>query len=245
MRKKRMIAVSIAAILLLVIAGVLVGIKLYRVHKAHQCGIVLCFDDYNASNWEEYFELFDRYDAKVTFFVTCSEPTDFCYHAVERGHEIAYHTEDHTNLRTVSAEEVYAKAIAPIEVFREKGFELTTFAYPYGSYSEELNELLLQYYKVLRGAYYYQLVGKHDMRHGFVESLSIDNVHYSSEEQFEERIDEILEELSQNVGAVVSLYSHAISGGDWCVTEERLEYLLKKAHEMGIQFYTFKELQEN
>ena len=245
MQKKRMIAVSIMLVFLLVIAGVLGGIKLYRVHKARQCGIVLCFDDYNAANWEEYFDLFDKYGAKVTFFVNCSEPTDFCDHAVERGHEIGFHTINHTDLRTVSSEEVYEQAIAPLEVFREKGFDITTFAYPYGSYDQELNDLLLQHYKVLRGAYFYQLVGKHEMRNGFVESLSIDNINYESDEQFEKRIDEILDELSQNVGAVVSLYSHAISGGGWCVTDDRLEYILKKAHEMGIQFYTFKELQKN
>lgn len=177
-RKKKILIILVTGILLLAAAGILGGIKLYRVHKAHQCGIVLAFDDYNASNWEDYFDLFDQYDAKVTFFVNCGEPTDFCYHAVERGHEIGFHTINHVDLKTVSADEVYAQAIAPIEVFREKGFELTSFAYPYGSYNEELNELLLQHYKVLRGAWYYELVGKHQMRNGFVESLSIDNVNY-------------------------------------------------------------------
>lgn len=244
-QKKKTLVILIAGILLLAAAGILGGIKLYRVHKARQCGIVLAFDDYNAPSWEEHFDLFDQYDAKVTFFVNCSEPTDFCYHAAERGHEIGFHTINHVDLKTVSADEVYAQAIAPMEVFREKGFELTSFAYPYGSYTEELNELLLQHYRVLRGAYYYELVGKDRMRNGFVESLSLDNVNYSSDEQFEKRIDDILAELDENVGAVAGLYSHAIGDGDWCVTEKRLEYVLKKAHEMGIQFYTFKELQEN
>lgn len=242
MRKKIVIIVSL---LLLTLATVLGGVKLYRVYKARQCGIVLAFDDYCANNWEEHFDLFDQYNVKVTFFVNAEEPTEFCFKAIERGHEIAYHTAGHVNLTEVTEDEVYKQAVEPIEAFREQGIELTTFAYPYGAYNEKLNELLLQHYNILRGAYYYQLAGKHEMRHGFVESLSIDNINYSSEEEFRNRIDSVLEELSNNKGAVVGLYSHAIDGGDWCVTEERLEYILKRAQEMGIRFYTYQELQKN
>lgn len=242
MRKKK---VFIAALLLAVIALVLGGIKLYRVYRAHQCGIVLAFDDYNAGDWENYFDLFDKYNVKVTFFVNCYEPTEFCFRAIEHGHEIAYHTAGHADLTKISDDEIYSQAIAPIEVFREQGIELTTFAYPSGAYTEELNELLLQHYNVLRGAWYYQVVGKHEMQNGFVESLSIDNIHYDSDEQFREQVDCILEELSNNKGAVVGLYSHGISDGAWCVFPERLEYIFQRAQEMGIQFYTYKELQQN
>lgn len=31
----------------------------------------------------------------------------------------------------------------------------------------------------------------------------------------------------------------------WCVSEERLEYIFQSAQEMGIQFYTYKELQKD
>ena len=241
MRKKFIIAVIS---LFLAVAVGLGGIKLYRVHKARQCGIVLAFDDYNASNWEEYFDLFDEYNVKVSFFVNAYEPTEFCFDALERGHEIAYHTAGHVDVRGLSEDKMYEQVIQPIETFSNQGIELTTFAYPYGLYSGELNERLLQYYNVLRGAFGYQLAGKHEMRHGFVESLSIDNINYDSDEAFQARIDSILEELDNNVGAVVGLYSHAIGDGDWCVAEDRLEYLFRRAQEMGIQFYTYKELQQ-
>ena len=242
MRKRIIIT---ATSLLLVIAVILGSVKLYRVHRAHQCGIVLAFDDYDAQNWEKYFVLFDKYDVKVTFFVNAYEPTDFCFNAIEKGHEIAFHTAGHAILTGLTEDEIYEQAIAPIETFREQGIELTTFAYPEGLYTQELNEQLLQYYNVLRGAYYCEIVGKHEMRHGFVESLSLDNINYSSDEAYKNRIDSILTELDRNTGAVVGLYSHAISDGSWCVTAERLEYLFQRAKEMGIQFYTYKELQHN
>ena len=143
----------------------------------------------------------------------------------------------------MSEEEVYELTIAPIEVFRQKGYELTTFAYPYGAYTEELNELLLQHYKVTRGAYFYSLNPKESLKSGFVESLSIDNVNYESDEHFQNKMNEVLSSAAINRGTVVSIYSHAIDGGSWCVTPERLEYIFQKAEELGLKFYTFKDLQ--
>lgn len=241
-RKK---GILILTVFLLLSAVTLGSIKLYRVHKANQCGFTLAFDDYSADNWEEYFNLFDKYNVKVTFFITAYSPTDFCYHAIERGHEIAFHTAAHAQLPGLSDEEVYEQAIAPIEAFKEGGIELTTFAYPYGEHNGELDEKLLQYYNVLRGAWSYEVNSKHNMRKGFVECYSIDNINHRSFDEYQERIDAIIEELNANKAAVVGLYSHAIGGGDWCVGEERLEYLFQKAQENGIQFYTYKELQQD
>lgn len=221
------------------------GIKIYRVKQARQSGILLAFDDYNADNWSSYFDLFDEYGVKVTFFVNSFEPTDFCYEAVERGHEIGYHGAYHLKATEATPEEIQSAVIDPIETFREKGIELTTFAYPYGSYDQNLNEQLLNHYKVLRGAYYYDLHSKADLRHGFVESYSLDNINHASDEEYEASITRILSELSDNVGAVASLYSHAISYGDWCITEERLIFLFEKADELGLKFYTFQELQKD
>lgn len=243
MRKKLVLVFAFFALILFAALG---SIKLYRVYRSNQCGILLAFDDYNAESWERYFDFFDKYDVKVTFFVNASEPTDFCYKAIERGHEIAFHTINHVRLTEVSEEEVYAQAIAPIETFRQKGIELTTFAYPYGAYTEELNELLLQHYKVVRGAYYYRLTGKDIMRHGFVEAYPIDNGYFDSQESYEKAITDILEELHDNKAGVACVYSHAIDpGGAWCVSEEKLEFLITKAKELGLEFYTFQELQNH
>lgn len=231
--------------LLFFIAAVLGGIKLYRIHLRDQSGILLAFDDYQAPSWRDHFDYFDENGVKVTFFINATEPTDFCYEAIERGHEIAYHGKEHAIMKYCTEQELFELAIEPIDVFREKGIELTTFAYPYGEYSSETNEILLQHYAVLRGAFSYELNPKHNLRHGFVESLSIDNINYESQKAFEERITTILNEAKSVKGTVVSLYSHAIGDGAWCVNEEKLEFLITKAQELGLQFYTFKELQEN
>ena len=44
-------------------------------------------------------------------------------------------------------------------------------------------------------------------------------------------------------GTVVAIYSHGIEYGDWCITPERLEYILKRAKQLNLEFYTFKDLQ--
>lgn len=238
--------IIILFVLLVVIAGgVLGGIKLHRIRLRDQPGILLAFDDYSEDNWESHFDLFDKYDAKVTFFINAACPTEFCEAARTRGHEIGYHTIGHANLTEMTEEEVYKQAIAPIEVFREGGFELTSFAYPYGAYNEELNDLLLQHYNVVRGAYRYDPHIKHDLRKGFVESMSLDNINYESQEQFEEQLTELLTAMSESKGTVASFYSHTIDGGNWCVSEDKLEFLLKKAKELGLKFYTFQELQKD
>lgn len=242
---KKKIIISAFAFFILVTAITLGCIKLYRVRQAHQSGILLAFDDYSADNWESYFDLFDKYDVKATFFLNCSEPTDFCYRAIERGHEIGFHSIGHIKAREATDAEIQTQIIDPIETFRRGGIELTTFAYPYGSYDESLNERLLKHYKILRGAYYYQLNSKAALRRGFVESYSIDNINHASDEAYKADITRILTELSENVGAVASLYSHAIDGGNWCVTEERLIFLFEKAKELGLKFYTYQELQNH
>ncbi len=243
MKKRNKLLLIIACVIVVIAGAALGGYKMYRVHEVKKCGILLAFDDYNEQNWIDHFELFEKYDVPVTFFVTLGEPTEFCFDAIKRGHEIGYHTIDHSKVTELTDEEIREKAIDPIETFKEAGIELTSFAYPYGARTEELDELLLEHYKTVRGAYFYELHNKADLRHGFVDAYPLDNTYFETDEEFQESIDAILEELCANEGAVTCMYSHAIDGGAWCVREDRLEYLFQKAHEMGLEFYTFQEWQ--
>ena len=47
-------------------------------------GIVLAFDDYFPETWEPYLDLFDKYEAKVTFFVMGDSVSNFMLYAQER-----------------------------------------------------------------------------------------------------------------------------------------------------------------
>lgn len=241
MKKKLLIAgLTAFAVLLLACAGIFFAKKT----EYNQKGILLAFDDYSAETWREAFDLFEKYDVHVTFFINASEPTDFCTEAAARGHEIGFHTVNHAKLTDVSREEFYAQAIAPIAVFREAGCELTSFAYPYGEYEDWMNEALLKHYQSVRGAWHYQGYYKEQVENGFIESKSIDNISFESTEDYRIQIGEMLDGLNAcDNGTVASMFSHAIGAGDWCISLERLEILFQEAQKRGLKFYTFKELQ--
>lgn len=240
MKRKLLSVVLILGFLLLVIIG---RIFVFLPPQENPSGILLSFDDYYPDNWEANFDLLDKYDVNVTFFINSLEPTDFCYKAVERGHEIGFHTRFHVDLTDATDEELYENAIEPIEYFRSNGFPLTTFAYPYGNYNDPLNELLLQHYKVLRGGWHYELNSKEDLKTGLVEARCIDNANFDSDLRFKLTINKMLYEARWSEGTVVALYSHGIEAGEWCITPERLEYVLKRAKQLDLEFYTFQELQ--
>ena len=246
MRGKKKKAIWIlAGIVVIALAVTLGSIKLYRVKQARQSGILLAFDDYNPDNWSAYLDFFEEQHVPVTFFVTIAEPSEFCYDALKRGNEIGYHVYGHFGVDELDEEGIQMRVIDPIQTFHDGGIELTTFAYPYGNHDDETDQMMLQHYKVIRGAWYYEVYSKADLRQGYVEAYPIDNHYFNSDEAFQARIDQILNELSNNVGAVTCVYSRAIENGEWCVTEERLEYLIRKADELGLKFYTFQELQNN
>ena len=241
MKKKLIIGVSILTLLVVVCIG-----AMYLKHwydEKNQSGILLAFDDYDTDSWEAAFELVDEYDVKVTFFVNASEPDDFCARAKERGHEIGFHTIGHMDLTMLEEEYIIEQAIAPIEAFRAQGYDLTSFAYPYGKYSNETNEMLLEHYNVLRGAFYHELRDKDEVKGTFIESKSIDNVNYVDTPEFERELMAVLLEAYENPGTVVSLYSHSVNDwAEWAVSVERLEFIFQTAQNLGLEFYTYSEL---
>lgn len=123
-------------------------------------GLALSFDDAGVQYWMEARPLFQRYQARVTFFV--------CHYATmsddERGqvrelandgHDIAAHSvlhlrapsyvEDH-GLRAYLDDEV----LPSIEVLRNDGYPITSYAYPFGARTEELDHAISKYVPVLR-----------------------------------------------------------------------------------------------
>ena len=249
-RKKIVIVVILCIVMCALLAGMF-AMRAYRRHVAawqvqqrNQKGILLAFDDYNPNSWSEHFDLFDKYGVKVTFFVNLKEPDEFCAEAVKRGHEIGFHTVGHAKLTEVSKEEFYEETIAPIENFRSQGYGLTSFAYPYGRYEDWMNEELLQHYETVRGAYHFMGYYKESLKKGFMEAYPLDNTYFESDEQFREKVEELLDVLvGCDDGTVACVYSHAISGGGWCITADRLEILFREAAERNLVFYTFQELQ--
>jgi hypothetical protein len=81
-----------------------------------------------------------------------------------------------------------------------------------------------------------------EMKSGFIDSASIDNITYRSETSFQYNINNMLRS-ARNYGKIIALTSHSISFDDWAITPERLEYVLQKCQEYGLTFYRYKDLQ--
>jgi hypothetical protein len=202
-------------------------------------GLLLAFDDNFTEVWETYFDLFDRYGARVTFFIQ-GDYDPFCAAAEERGHEIGYHTRSHFNLLKVSPQVFLAETSGAAESLRQHGLRLRAFAYPYGYSEPWMDEALGDYFSVLRGfgvaAHVYDADA---IRAGIVVAKSIDNIRYKSDAEFEADIGEMLGAIKSG-GGILPLATHTIAADtDWGIGAGRLEYLLKTAAELGLQFYRY------
>ena len=240
-KKQTHLILKICCILLF---AIFTGCNLDNSDTRDNPGIVLAFDDYFPETWEPYFDLFDRYEAKVTFFVMGNSVTQFMLHAQSRGHEIGYHTINHPHLPEISKEQFFKQTISCIDTFRDAGIDLSTFAYTYGEYKSWMHKELLQYYKVVRGfnENNFRLYGQNDIKFGFIDAKSIDNIKYESEAAFKKAIDNMVG-LAKKRGKIIALTSHRISGYIWGITPERLEYVLAKCQENELTFYRYKDLQ--
>lgn len=125
-------------------------------------GLAFSFDDHDIEGWLELLPVFDRYGARVTFFISS-------YHGLEieqqqgihdlaaAGHDIEYHSTNHRDAEVVTAEQgldaYLAEEIEPdLALMRGAGFDPVVFAYPFGARTDETDAALLARFHLLRGS---------------------------------------------------------------------------------------------
>lgn len=122
--------------------------------------VAITFDDATVENWYKHLGLLDSLNIKATFYIshyhTLSQQQKAWLKQIEkRGHEIAYHTTNHADL----AKEVAKNGLAATEekeikrdlrLMQDDGYIVTNFAYPFGSYTSQLNNSLLRTFKSVR-----------------------------------------------------------------------------------------------
>jgi peptidoglycan/xylan/chitin deacetylase (PgdA/CDA1 family) len=219
---------------------------LFWIPPKDAAGILLSLDDNYFEAWERYFDLFDRYNAKITFFVQ-GDNTAFCKAALERGHDVGYHTTNHLNLTKVDETAFRSEAISGAEVFRNVGLPLTSFAYPFGLSEPWMHEELLKHFKILRGyGVTFRLYGPSRLREGYSSSRAIDNILFKQDEDFETALNVMLRTVKFIGGdMILPLTTHDISDtASWGIKPQRLEYLLQMANELQLNFYRYEDLWE-
>jgi peptidoglycan/xylan/chitin deacetylase (PgdA/CDA1 family) len=134
--------------------------QLARGEVTPQAGVVLSFDDAAVDDWIAGADLYDAYGATLTFFVAYFDNLDADkrseLHALNaRGHAIEAHSVDH--LRAPLYVEqlgltsyLHDEALPSIRWLEDDGFDVTTYAYPYGARTSEIDDAMLEHVPLLR-----------------------------------------------------------------------------------------------
>ena len=123
-------------------------------------GVALSFDDAFIDHWLAGTDLYARYGARITFFVAYFDqltPEQIAsLHALARlGHTIEPHSVKHQRAPEYVEDHGLAaymeeEALPSIDALRAEGFDLTTYAYPFGARTSEIDRALLERVSLVR-----------------------------------------------------------------------------------------------
>lgn len=127
-------------------------------------GIALSFDDAWVDEWWHGRSLFDRYGAKLTFFIAyyprfTDEQKAKLRDLANDGHAIEAHTITHARAPSyVEAHGLRAylddEVLPSIDLLRADGYDVTTFAYPFGARTRETDHEILRDISLIRSVSY-------------------------------------------------------------------------------------------
>ncbi|MFC3415158.1 polysaccharide deacetylase family protein [Algoriphagus hitonicola] len=219
-------------------------------------GIVLSFDDDYLDNWVGILPLLERYDAKVTFFISgLSQMDSLDLEKVKliraKGHEIGAHTENHLSLnqyiKNYGLKAYWEKEIkAQLSAFDQLGIYPIVFAYPYGEKNQYIDFLLLSRFKATRNVVAptkgVHLPDKifHNLgtRQNRFYSLAIDNRDQVQENQLLSAFQKVAREQK-----VIFLHAHDIGEEEgYEINVFHLERMLRLAKSEGLKMHTFSAL---
>jgi peptidoglycan-N-acetylglucosamine deacetylase len=215
--------------------------------------IILSFDDNNTENWNEWLSLLDSGGIKATFYIssyhtlTLNQKEKLC-NIQAHGHEIAYHSTNHTDLVKLYSKNNLRYAmnneIKPdLELMRKDGDGPKSFAYPYGQHDFYLDRQLLVWFTSLRGVCNQKKINK-----AFTQNTGKQQVLYAQNIDAAANLtDEELENmiaLAREKNSAVSLYSHEIEnpGYTYSKSAARLRFLIHLAKKYNMPFVTTQEI---
>jgi hypothetical protein len=130
----------------------------------HEGGVLLSFDDNYIDAWYSARELFDKYGARVTFFVSkydqaSAEERRELHALADDGHAIEAHTRRHLHGPRYVEENgmksyLHDEVLPSLDLLRADGFNPTVFAYPFGARTAETDRAILKYVDRLRSVSY-------------------------------------------------------------------------------------------
>ncbi|MDF1737956.1 MAG: polysaccharide deacetylase family protein [Verrucomicrobiales bacterium] len=225
-------------------------------------GVVLTFDDRNFDDWLDAIPLFEKYQAKATFFISGVIDAKAIATALElqsHGHAIGSHSVHHLSaidyLKNHTAAEFVKEEIEPqLTAFKAAGITPTAFAYPMSKNHPDTDRELLKLFRHLRTGMgiasdrgivdydaFFVPVSKIKTA-GLLFGKGIDFAPFRDDRTFG-KIEAALVRAAEN-REIITLYAHQIKpiGKGNFISPGALEHILKKTAELNLSFLTVDQL---
>jgi peptidoglycan/xylan/chitin deacetylase (PgdA/CDA1 family) len=223
--------------------------------KLYKAGVVISFDDAYVDEWFDADKALKKYDWKATFCVCRIESIgapqiNKLLELQKDGHEIAGHGYHHYKalqfVKQYGMDEYIKQEINPMLVsMKQKGFIVSSFAYPYGQRSNALDTLLSTKFKIIRGRDFTALApekeGSYFRNSKFMYAFDIDNnhIHFSTPYLLE-----LLDNAKKNNKILILCGHKPVKKvtANYQTKIETLEFICKYVKANDMRFYKLSDL---
>jgi len=215
-------------------------------------GVALSFDDsQNIESWNESRDFLSENGIKATFYVDgiwwmSDERKEILHDLVIEGHEIGLHGMNHRDYfvhleNGGSAQEYFDdEVLHPLQLLRDEGFSIETFAYPMGHRDSEIDTLVLEELPLIRGT----RSNEEGSNHWFVSCEDIPVFRAISITDNQDPLPLVLEylPLAESRSSTLVMYSHSIAGDIDPVSYENLTIIADEVQRLGLPWLHMSEL---
>jgi peptidoglycan/xylan/chitin deacetylase (PgdA/CDA1 family) len=228
----------------------------YQVFSQHiNPGVVLTFDDYSIANWHKLLPIFEKYNAKATFYICYphlldAEKQQMILDLHTASNEIACHGYHHLNsvkfIDTSTVENLINQEILPAINWFDTvlNIPVKSFSYPYGARNLKLDSALLNYFTVLRGTDYSISSMSNKItklsHKGLIFGVGIDDGYGFSLNQIKAQLDKC-----KSDSLIQVFYSHTPVDSvttNYQITYANLDNILNYISQLDLSFYTSSEV---
>jgi peptidoglycan/xylan/chitin deacetylase (PgdA/CDA1 family) len=241
-----------------------------RTENSEKAGVAISFDDHFINEWYALRPLFQKYNAHVTFFITCPDILTndeiFKIKQLQKdGHEIGFHGTIHGNatamLESIGPQNYIETELEPgLKHLAEIGIKPTSYAHPGGNHTDQADSILLANgFKILRdvaqaerklfGIPVYHFAPRimnwiyysFDKKH-IVDALMIDEGTNISNMEMKDAL-----KKAKESNTAIMLFGHKPlyekpRNGEYGFSVTFLEIILREAKAQNLRFYTMSQL---
>ena len=218
-------------------------------------GVALSFDDsQNIESWNESRVFLNENEIKATFYVDgiwwmSDERKKILHDLVAEGHEIGLHGMNHRDYfihleNGGSAQEYFDdEVLHPLQLMRDEGFSIETFAYPMGHHDSEIDTLILEELPLIRGTRSNEKGSNHWL--ASCEEIPIFRaISITDNQDTQPTVLEYLP-LAESRSNTLVMYSHSIAGEYDSVSHENLTIIADEMQRLGLPWLLMSELTRN